>query len=133
MIKRFLIYGLFGWSIEIIWTGLSSMISGNIKLEAFTSLWMFFIYGLAVFLEPIHHVIEKWSWIIRGVLWVVIIWGIEYTSGFIFTQVLGIYPWFYSGQFSIDGLVRLDYGPAWFIAGFVFERIHRTLDAYNIA
>ena len=133
MIKRFFIYGITGWGMEIIWTGLNSLISGDLTLEGFTNLWMFFIYGSAVFLESVHDVISGWSWILRGVVWVIIIWGIEYTSGLILVSVLGIYPWHYTGRFAVNGLIRLDYGPAWFVAGLIFERIHRTLDLYEIA
>jgi hypothetical protein len=133
MIKRFFIYGLIGWGMEIFWTGLYSLISGDLRLEAFTNLWMFFIYGAAVFLEPIHDIISKWRWPVRGFIWVVLIWGMEYTSGFILRSILGVNVWTYYGKFAIEGLVRLDYAPAWFIAGMMFERIHRTLDEYGIA
>ena len=105
---------------------------GDITLEGFTNLWMFFIYGSAVFLEPIHHIISRWSWIARGIIWIVLIWGIEYTSGLVLVSVLGVYPWKYTGPFVVDGLVRLDYAPAWFVAGLVFERIHWALDSYEV-
>ncbi|NLI58150.1 MAG: hypothetical protein GX387_06480 [Clostridium sp.] len=133
MLKRFIIYGVIGWSIEIVWTGLHSLIFGDIVMQAYTNLWMFFIYGCAIFLEPLHDIMKKWRWVFRGVLWVIIIWGIEYTSGTILLNLLGHYPWYYSGKFAIDNLVRIDYGPAWFVAGLIFERVHKTLDIYNIA
>lgn len=118
---------------EIVWTGLYSMINGNLKLEAFTNLWMFFIYGSAVFLEPIHDIISRWRWFVRGIIWVILIWGIEYTSGLVLKNTLGVYPWLYTGSYAVQGLIRLDYAPAWFAAGLIFERIHRTLDSYRIA
>ncbi len=133
MAKRFFIYGLVGWCVEIIWTGLDSLMRGDLGLDGFTNLWMFFIYGLAVFLEPIHDVIREWRWLFRGIIWVVIIWGIEYTSGLILGNVLGVYPWVYTGTFAVDGLVRIDYAPAWFVAGLIFEKIHYTLDDYKVA
>lgn len=133
MLKRFIIYGVIGWSIEIVWTGLHSLIFGDIVMQAYTNLWMFFIYGCAIFLEPLHDIMKEWRWVFRGVLWVVIIWGIEYTSGTILVNLLGRYPWYYSGKFAIDNLVRIDYAPAWFVAGLFFERVHKTLDIYNIA
>ncbi|AUG58374.1 putative ABC transporter permease [Acetivibrio saccincola] len=133
MLKRFIIYGVIGWSIEIVWTGLHSLIFGDIVMQAYTNLWMFFIYGCAIFLEPLHDIMKEWRWVFRGVLWVVIIWGIEYTSGTILLNLLGRYPWYYSGKFAIDNLVRIDYAPAWFVAGLFFERVHKTLDIYNIA
>ncbi len=104
MLKRFIIYGVIGWSIEIVWTGLHSLIFGDIVMQAYTNLWMFFIYGCAIFLEPLHDIMKKWRWVFRGVLWVIIIWGIEYTSGTILLNLLGHYPWYYSGKFAIDNL-----------------------------
>lgn len=133
MFKRFFIYGITGWGMEIIWTGLNSLLRGDLTLEGFTNLWMFFIYGSAVFLEPIHDIIRSWPWITRGIIWVIIIWGIEYASGLLLVSALGVYPWEYTGPFAIDGLIRLDFGPAWFVAGLIFERIHWTLDLYEIA
>lgn len=132
MIKRFFIYGIFGWSMEVLWTGLYSLSTGDLGLEAYTSLWMFFIYGCGVFLEPIHDIIKDWNVFLRGIIWVVIIWGIEYSTGKILLNVLHIYPWRYYGRMAVEGLVRLDYAPAWFVAGLFFERIHRTLDNYKV-
>ena len=133
MIKRFFIYGLAGWTIEIFWTGLHSLLRGDMTLGAFTNLWMFFIYGCAVFLEPIHDIIVKWPWVARGVIWAVIIWGMEYTSGLLLLKAVGVYAWEYTGPFAVDGLVMLSYGPAWAVAGLLFERLHRLLDSFQIA
>lgn len=134
MLKRYLIYGLLGWNIEVIWTGFHSLLSGDWNMQGVTSLWMFFVYGLAVFvLEPIHDIIHHWRWPFRGVIWVVLIWGIEYASGLLLTEIIGVSPWYYTGRFAIDGLVRIDYAPAWFVAGLVFEWVHNRLDSYNIA
>lgn len=132
MIKRFFIYGIAGWSMEIVWTGLYSLTHGNASLEAYTSLWMLLIYGSAVFLEPLHDIIQNWNIFLRGLIWVVIIWGIEFTTGKILLSILHVYPWRYYGKFAVEGLVRIDYAPAWFIAGMLFERIHRTLDRVTL-
>jgi hypothetical protein len=132
MIKRFFIYGILGWGIEVVWTGLGSLVSGDMRLLANTNLWMLLIYGSAVFLEPINDIISDWIWPFRGFIWVIIIWGIEYTSGLFLSKALGIRPWIYYGRFAVDDLIRLDYAPAWFIAGLLFERIHKALDKYKI-
>lgn len=133
MIKRLFIYGLLGWCMEIIWTGFHSLLTGNLQLHAYTSLWMFLIYGSAIFLEPIHDIIKDWRWPVRGFLWIILIWGIEYTSGLIIFSLLKVYPWFYTGAFAVDNLVRLDFAPAWFLAGLIFERVHKFMDSYDIA
>jgi len=129
MKKRFMIYGLLGWCLEVFWTGAGSMLKGDVKLTSQTYIWMFFIYGLAVFLEPIHHRIKDKNIIIRGIIYTILIFSIEYITGWTLKSILGVCPWDYSGsRFSVNGLIRLDYGPAWFIAGLIFERIHKFLD-----
>ena len=133
MLKRFLIYGIVGWSIEIIWTGLGSLISGDLRLLGHSNLWMLIIYGCALFMEPVHHAIARWPWLLRGLLWVLLIWGIEYASGMILFLILGVHPWYYTDRFAVNGMITLAYAPAWFMAGMGFERLHRVLDDYRIA
>ena len=125
---RFVIYGLAGWCTEIFWTGLGSLLRGNVKLQGWTYLWMFPIYGLAIFLEPIHDKIRYWPIILRGGVYTLLIFSIEYTTGWILKSVTGVCPWDYSrSPFSINGFIRLDYAPAWFVAGLLFERLHDVL------
>lgn len=132
MKKRFIIYGLLGWCIEVFWTGFGALFKGDIKLTGRTYIWMFFIYGLAVFLEPVHDKIRGKSLIVRGAIYTLLIFTIEYATGLILRKMLGICPWDYSQcRFSVDGLIRLDYGPAWFVAGLLFEKIHDELKKVN--
>jgi uncharacterized membrane protein len=133
MIKRFIFYGIAGWGIEIIWTGLGSLISGDLRLIGHSPMWMFFIYGLGVFLEPIHHAIIRLPWYVRGLIWTLIIWCIEYASGSLLYVILGVHPWYYTDILSINGYITLAYAPAWFFAGIVYERLHLTLDRYRVA
>ena len=78
MMGRFIIYGLAGWCMEIIWTGIGSMLSGDINLNARTYIWMFPIYGLAILFEPIHNKIREWLIIVRGGVYTLLIFVIEY-------------------------------------------------------
>jgi uncharacterized membrane protein len=126
--KRFLVYGVTGWGLEMIWTGAGSLLHGDLMLRGFSYLWMFPIYGLAFFLEPLHEELRPWPWFVRGLIWMGIFFTIEYSSGWLLRSLLGSCPWDYSGaRFSVDGLIRLDYAPAWFAAGFLFERLHDAL------
>lgn len=128
MVKRFIIYGLSGWCIEVFWTGIGSLIRGNIKLQGWTYIWMFPIYGLAVFIEPIHDMIRSWPVVLRGGVYTVLIFIVEYSTGWLLKVLTGLCPWDYSGTpFSINGFIRLDYAPAWFVAGLLFEMLHDTL------
>jgi uncharacterized membrane protein len=126
MFLRFVFYGLLGWSMEVFWTGLESGLGGDPRLRSTTYLWMFPIYGLAVFLEPLHDHIRHTPWLIRGIIWLVLIWAIEYTSGGLLRVITGYSPWDYSnsGRWEIHGLIRLDMAPLWIAAGFLFEKAH---------
>jgi uncharacterized membrane protein len=133
MIIRFFIYGIIGWIMEILWTGLGSLIKGDVTLRGSTYLWMFPIYGLAVFLEPLHDKIRFMHWILRGFIWLVIIWFIEYLSGAFLDIMIGECPWDYSPcRYDISGYIRLDYAPVWITAGLVFEIIHDYFDKIRI-
>ncbi|WP_300302206.1 putative ABC transporter permease [Anaerosolibacter sp.] len=129
MLIRFFIYGLLGWCIEIFWTGMGALLSGDRRFRGYTYLWMFPIYGAAVFLEGLHDLIFHWPVLIRGGVWVAVIYFIEFTSGKMIRSVIGICPWDYGNvKYAVQGVIRLDYAPAWFVAGLLFERIHLILD-----
>jgi Predicted membrane protein len=131
--KRFIVYGLIGWCAEVFWTGLGSLMKGDVKLSAFTYIWMFPIYGLAVFLEYVHNKIRHMPVLLRGSIYMVIIFTIEYSTGSLLRLVLGVCPWDYSGSpLSINGIIRLDFIPVWFFAGLVFEKIHDTIDKIGV-
>lgn len=127
MLTRFVIYGLLGWNMEVFWTGLMSGLSGNPRLAAHTYLWMFPIYGLAVLLEPLHEKIRCLRWYLRGMIWMLIIWAVEFTTGGLLRMLVGTSPWIYREGWQIYGLIRLDMAPLWFAAGLLFERIHDRL------
>ncbi|MCK8826809.1 putative ABC transporter permease [Natroniella acetigena] len=128
MIIRFVIYGLLGWCLEIFWTGLNSLIEGDLVLRSWTSLWMFLIYGLAIFLEPIYSRIKDWSIILRGGSYTLLIFIAEYLTGWLLLNAVGVRPWDYSHTpLSIGGFIRLDYAPLWFIVGLLFERLYNLL------
>ncbi|NLK21631.1 MAG: hypothetical protein GX308_06030 [Epulopiscium sp.] len=128
MKKRFVVYGFIGWSMEIIWTGLKSLIKKDIKLTGNTSIWMFPIYGLTVFLEPLCKRIKKRHVVFRGGVYTICIFVVEFATGSLLKKILGVCPWDYGKRrFSVRGLIRLDYAPAWFAAGLIFEWLYHLL------
>lgn len=128
MIIRFIIYGFSGWAMEILFTGFASLTVGDVRMRATTYIWMFPIYGMAVLLEFVHDYIRFLPWLVRGVIWTILIWAIEFVSGFIIKQIIGVCPWDYSGSpFSVKGYIRLDFAPLWFAAGLIFEVFHDAL------
>ena len=125
---RFIIYGLIGWCIEIFWTGAGSLFSGDYSLSGYSSLWMFLIYGSVVFFEPIVDAVCTHSLWARGFIYVTLIFAVEFFSGYLLRRLVGSCPWNYSqARFNIQGLIRLDYAPAWIIAGFAFEKLYLLL------
>lgn len=132
MVARFLIYGALGWVIEIVWTGLGSIIRRDPRLTARTYLWMFPIYGGgALLFERMYALIAGEPWLVRGLVWVSAIYVIEYVSGAVIRRLIGRCPWDYSGaRLAVNGLIRLDYAPAWFVLGLLFEQAHVTLSSF---
>lgn len=127
MKKRFVIYGFSGLVAETLFTGLGSLIKGDLTMRASTFIWMFPIYGLMILLEPVHNSVRNFPAVIRGGVYTPIIFGIEYTTGWILRELIGICPWNYSGPYSIDGLITLSFIPVWFVGGLIFERLHDFL------
>ncbi|WP_027340136.1 putative ABC transporter permease [Halonatronum saccharophilum] len=133
MTIRFIIYGMLGWCLEIFWTGFNSLLAGSPDLRGWTYLWMFPIYGLAILLEPIYLRIRGYNFLLRGGIYTLLIFSIEYLTGWLLLNTIGICPWDYTGKaYSVHGLIRLDYAPLWFLVGLLFERVYETLIKLNI-
>ncbi|WP_338031809.1 putative ABC transporter permease [Desulfosporosinus fructosivorans] len=126
--KRFLIYGILGLILEVIYTGLASLLKGDFRMQGFTFLVMMPIYGLSIFLEPLHNYLRPFPWWTRGLVYLATIWMIEYSSGVILAEALGDCPWQYCDRLSISGYITLRMAPEWFLAGLGFEVLHDFLD-----
>ena len=130
--KRFVLYGFVGICAEIFWTGVGSFLQGDIRLTGFTYIWMFPIYGMTVFFEPLQHKIKNWPLVLRGGVYTVIIFFVEYNSGLLLRHILGVCPWNYTGLTTINGLIKLDFAPLWFCFGMLLEKVHNTLDEISV-
>ncbi len=130
LVIRFLIYGALGWCLEVVFTGVSAVIWDRDRAATGkTYLWMHPIYGAtALVLEFVHGAMSEQGWLLRGLIYVVIIYVAEFSSGWLLERLLGRCPWDYRGKgINIRGLVRLDYAPAWFVAGLLFEPVRGLL------
>lgn len=122
MSKNFFQCGILGWALEILWTGLHSFQIRNPKLTGRSSLWMFPIYGSASLLAPLMRRIRGCSVIKRGLIYTGCIFLGEYISGTILRRYDAC-PWDYSrSPWNLQGVIRLDYAPVWFLVGLLFER-----------
>ncbi len=130
MIKAYIIFGILGWLMEILWTGFNSLLKKDLKLISNTSIWMFFIYGMASFMAPICKMIAPFPVIIRGGVYVVCIFAAEFIFGSLLKRI-NICPWDYSKyKYNIKGVIRLDYAPVWFVAGLIFETVYKYIVAF---
>lgn len=124
MMKKFMIFGVFGWCAEILWTGVCSLLAGDAALTAKTYLWMFPIYGLAGLSMPLFLLLRRCCplWQRIGV-YVLAIFAVEFATGWLLSLLTGACPWDYGeGAFSVMGFIRLDYAPLWAVLGLSFER-----------
>lgn len=130
IMKRFFIYGFIGCSMEVLWTGVSSLFKGNAALMAHSSVWMIVIYGMAIFLEPIQIKLKNINWFVRGIIYMSLIFLTEYITGFAL-DLLNIKVWRYTDSFNINGYITLKFAPLWFLVGLFYEKVRIWLD--NVA
>lgn len=120
---NFIRCGIIGWCFEILWTSLNSFKRKERKLIGQTSLLMFPIYGIAAIIKPIYSRIEKYNVCIRGSLYTVAFFTVEYITGFLLKKY-NCCPWDYSNnKYNLKGLIRLDFAPLWFTCGLIYEKI----------
>lgn len=128
MKNKFLICGLTGWCMEILFTSAGSFRNKNLKLMGQTSIWMFPIYGMAAAIGPIYKYIKNQPVILRGGIYTAGIFTCEYVSGALLRRH-NMCPWDYSdAKSNVNGLIRLDYAPFWMAAGLIFEKICCSMD-----
>ncbi len=126
---RFVLYGLLGWCAEVVWSAVTEKIlrqQRDWRLLGHTSLWMFPLYGLlAPLYEPLHDFLRPWHWFMRGVIYLLGIWLVEYITGWLLRKLTGKCPWDYSQlRGNLHGLIAWEYAPVWFAAGLLLEPVH---------
>ncbi len=123
LIKNFVKCGAVGWCIEISFTAIGALRRREWPLIGQTSLWMFPIYGCAAFFKPVFLLLRHCHLIVRGTIYALAIFAAEYASGRLLSKH-ALCPWNYNRHhWHINGLIRIDFFPYWFIAGLVFEHV----------
>lgn len=128
ILYKYIIYGLLGICLEVLFSGVVSIVNKDLVMEASTSIWMFFIYGLAVFLEPIHDKIRNQNIIVRGIIYTILIYYVELLTGSLIQNLIGQCPWYYPYNATLNGIITLYFAPIWFTLGLLYERVHDYLD-----
>lgn len=121
--KDFLLCGFIGWCVEIIFTSFHSFCRNNKTLIGHTSIWMFPIYGCAIFLKPISKILKHQPAFLRGSIYAMCIYFTEFVSGILLMKQNAC-PWNYHRcRWQIRNVIRLDFAPYWFCIGLFFETI----------
>ena len=90
-ISNFLLCGSAGWCMEIFWTGLHSLFTGQKTLTGKTSLLMFPIYGCAAVIAPLSVKLSSFPFFYRGILYTAGFYLVEFISGS-FLKQFGMCP-----------------------------------------
>ncbi len=129
MLSRFLLYGCTGWVLEVLFTGAGAALKRDRSATARTYLWMHPIYGgTALALEEVSARLKPLPRPLRALAYTALIFAAEYGTGWALKRLLGRCPWDYAPhKWSVHGLIRLDYAPAWYLTALLFEPVRDTL------
>lgn len=121
-----LIFACAGVAMEIVFTSAAEFrTKRDWSLKGKSYAWMLPIYALVypalLFLHPR---IGDWPFWGRGPVYVLLIYAVEYLCGHLLHRLTGACPWDYGkARWAVQGVIRLDFAPAWLIAALLFERL----------
>jgi uncharacterized membrane protein len=129
LLGRFFIYGLVGWCIECFFTSVVDLATGagDLRLMGYSYLWMHPIWGVGLLLGErlimaLHS--ARVSWLARTFVGMALCFAVEYSAGALLVLLIGRCPWDYSASpWSVNGLIRLDYAPFWWLCAWGYEHL----------
>ena len=132
MIFEAFLFAIVGLGLEVVETAILFPKDRDRRLMGYSSLWYIPFYAVfpLVLLHNFHGFFFPLPFYVRGLLYMVIFWIVEYGSMALLRLILGKSPsedGYYRSRWNVHGLVRLDLGPVWICFGFVFEWIFRHL------
>ncbi|CAI4224352.1 unnamed protein product [Auanema sp. JU1783] len=133
-IERLIIYGCSGFTAEVCFTAAWDAIeNGNRRLLGTSSIYIFFVYGLSIFIiEKLYLRLKgKCRLFPRGLAYITICYLFEFAFGY-FLNIWNACPWDYASYFDyhIMGLITMEYIPLWFCSSLFCEQyiIHFALN-----
>jgi uncharacterized membrane protein len=127
LLGRFIAYGLVGWCIECCFTSVMDLASGagDLRLKGYSYLWMHPVWGAGLLLgENLMRMMHRarLSRLTRAFVAMMLCFAVEYVAGALLVAAIGRCPWDYTASpFNVNGLIRLDYAPFWWLCGFIYE------------
>lgn len=113
LIQRMLFYAMSGVFNEVVFTALKTLwYHQDFMLHGNTQLWVIFIYAFGGLLfEHVYYKVNTAS--LRVLIYLSLVYILEYSGGWVLVQLLGECPWHYHEPGNIHGLVQLRYIPLW--------------------
>lgn len=126
------LFAILGLGFETVFTAVLDLKSDKRRfLMGYSSLWYLPLYALTpVFLHLATGSISELPIWMRGSIYAIVIFGVEYCGMLALRLLLGASPseeGYQKSRWSIHGLIRLDYFPAFFLLGLAFEAVFRQL------
>ena len=124
------VFACVGVAFEVAFTAVAAWRqSGDLRLMGKSYVWMFPIYALAYpALALLHPLLGGWTLPLRGACYVLLLYAVEFLSGWLLRRLTGRCPWDYgSARWAVRGLIRLDFAPAWLLVTLLFERLYLFL------
>jgi hypothetical protein len=130
----FLIFSFFGVGIEVIFSSIHDYVRNkDISLKGRSYLWMFPLYGIwGLVIGPLYNLIEVIPFILRGFIYLAVIFAGELSYGYLLKLIIKKCPWEYKGRWTIKGVINLLYLPFWLIFGYISEMIYRGFMSMTI-
>lgn len=104
-------------------------------LMGYSSIWYIPLYAVTpVFFQAFGPSLFGLPWPARGLIYLAVIWAMEYLGMLALRKLLGTSPSeesYYKAKWNVHGLIRLDFAPSWFAAGLAFEYFYRWLHPFR--
>ena len=138
---RLLFYASLGVAAEVVFTALCARLGviltpdlddaearAGWRLKGHSFVWMLPIYGLGLLVfERVHDLVRADPWLVRGLVYVAILYAIELGSSVLLVRLTGAHVWRWVGRGSLGGHVHLAMAPCWFVAALALEPLHDAL------
>lgn len=133
LLRDFIKFATLGVTTEVVFTAIVDNLNAykagekvNKDLKGYSYIWMIPIYGsIAFFARLIFPLVQSYHFLLRALIYGIIILIVEYITGFIIRAITGKVPWHYDSKWSIHNLIRLDFLPLWMGFGIMVELYYR--------
>jgi len=130
LLFEMVLFAVFALGLEVVFTSVCDWKNDKRRfLMGYSSLWYVPLYALApVFLHLTSAFLFELPFLLRGTIYALVIFALEYLGMLSLRLLLGASPsqeHYYKARWNVHGLIRLDYFPVMWLMGLVFEWVFR--------